>query len=374
MASEKLRKENVTDERNVEVEKDRVPKMTTHFESLAVKAKGDEVPVLHGGAAETETPACGEARGGRVHEEKPHEFVSLAGKVEGHEGSGMSAGRKYRKEGAETDKGGAQMRTARDGGGQKKEEMQEKAGGGEGRQEASLEEISNMRSKAQQNSMEAIRAAEERYEKAKVLGETALQKAKESASQAKGTSLQGIQYAAEKGEVLKDTAKDTLASAGKTAADYTMQAKDVVAEKGHATAQYVAEKAKEAKDNTGDKAAAAKDVTVETGKGAAGYVGKVAGTVKEKAAVAGWGAAHLTAGVAAEATKKVAGVTSSVAGYTGEKVAGATHTVVGYAGEKLAAAKDVVVSTEEKAAEYAARKKAEAQQSGKKSQQDKVIN
>ncbi|CAA0819900.1 late embryogenesis abundant domain-containing protein / LEA domain-containing protein [Striga hermonthica] len=70
----------------------------------------------------------------------------------------------------------------------------------------------------------------------------------------------------------------------------------------------------------------------------------------------------------AEATK----VVSNVAGYTKDKVVGAGQTVAGYTGEKLAAVKDAVVAAEEKAADYAARKKAEAQRDleAKKSSQE----
>ncbi|KAK6119978.1 hypothetical protein DH2020_046266 [Rehmannia glutinosa] len=174
MASDQLRRENVTEEHDTMVEKDRVPKMATHYEHLSEKAKEEEQHI---------SP--------RSHE-KAHR-----------------------------------------------------------QPEPSLEEISKLRATAQQNSVEAIRAA-------------------------------------------------------------------------------------------GEKAVAAKDVAAESGKGAAGYVGKV----KDQAVVAGWGATQYTLEKVAEATKAVAG---------------AGKTVVGYAEEKIAAAKDVVVANEEKAADFAARKKAEAQ-------------
>ncbi|KAK6157568.1 hypothetical protein DH2020_011816 [Rehmannia glutinosa] len=185
MASDQLRRESVTEERDTMVEKDRVPKMATHYEHLSEKAKEEEQHI---------SP--------RSHE-KAHR-----------------------------------------------------------QPEPSLEEISKLRATAQQNSVEAIRAAEERHEKAK---------------------------------------ESTKSDAG-----------------------YVGEKA------------------VESGKGAVGYVGKV----KDQAVVAGWGATQYTLEKVAEATKAVAG---------------AGKTVVGYAEEKIAAAKDVVVANEERAVDFAARKKAEAQ-------------
>ncbi|KAI3457153.1 hypothetical protein Pfo_013816 [Paulownia fortunei] len=357
MASEQMRRENVTDERHIVVEKDRVPKMTTHFESLAEKAREEEQHIpLHGekvhqfdtlpvgvisglklsGSAETESERK-RSEEGQVKEGEAEKWVSqIHARREEKEQQAGEYGRERRDEmqGKEEGEHG-------------KEENYGREGGGERIKGPSLEEISNLRATAQQNSMVAIRAAEERYEKAKEAGALALQKAKE--------------------------AKDYTA-------DKAMETKDVVISKGQSAAQYTAEKAKAAKDTTadtttkraagyvGEKAVAAKDVVVDSGKGAAGYVGKVATEVKDQAVVAGWGATHYTLEKVAEATKAVAGVTSSVAGYTGEKavaakdkVAGAGKTVVGYAGEKIAAAKDAVVATEENAAEYAARKKAEAQ-------------
>ncbi|KAL6559903.1 hypothetical protein OROGR_005020 [Orobanche gracilis] len=303
MASDQARRENVTDEgKIIEVERDRVPKMTTHFESLADKTRGDQP--LHG-------------------ERVVHRQVETA----------VPAVRVVRV---------------------KKDEEEEKEER-RGRHGPSLEEISDLRAAAQHNSAEAIRAAEERYHKAKESYEDT----------AVGKSQQAGEEESTKGGGLKDTVIEK-----------SQQAKDVLS----STAQYAAEKAKAAKGTTMDasktaagyvceKAASTKDVAVEGGKGAAGYVGKVASGVKDQALVAGWGATQYTMEKAAEATKAAADLTSSVAGYTKDKVTGAGQTVTGYAGEKLAAAKDAVVASEEKAAEYAARKKAEARKDmeGKKS-------
>ncbi|XP_075488515.1 uncharacterized protein LOC142527561 [Primulina tabacum] len=363
MASEQARRENVADQRNTKVEKVVVPKMRTHYESLAEKAKSPQGSPGSAGSAE-----------------KVHHYETLPVEV-----------------------------------GETKDE-QGKKWGGERRQGPSLEEISELRGTAQQNSMEAIRAAEERYEKAKESCASALQKTGESAGRGKDNVLQGIQtgsqYIADKSGALKDTAvgkgqqakdytaqkaveakdsisskgealKDTAVETGQQVKDFTakktVETKDAIASTGQSAAGYAADEAKAAKDTTvhtttnvasyvGDRAAAAKDATVESVKGAAGYAGKVATEAKDQAVATGWGATHYTLEKAAEATKAVAGVTSSVAGYTGEKtvaakdkVAGAGQTVVDYAGEKLAAAKDAVIASHEKAAEYAGTKKAEAQ-------------
>ncbi|EYU30783.1 hypothetical protein MIMGU_mgv1a025154mg, partial [Erythranthe guttata] len=390
MSSEQARRENhVRDERKIEVEKDRVPKMTTHFESLAEKTKGDQDTLPHHHHVE------------RVSVPVRVGGVQYSSSVESHD---------------ESDKIGPH-----------KEDKQAPP---------SLEEISKMRGAAQQNSLEAIRAAEDRYNKAKDQTTTGhgqaqggggiqtrtqtqtnkggggafMEKTQQQPQEAKDViSSQGHQpkdvtapkaaaaalmektqqakeYAAHKAT----EAKDVISSKSGTAMEKAQQAKGVIApkaaalkdialEKGQTAAQYAAEKAKAAKDTAvdtsmvaaqyaGEKAVAAKDVTVESGKGAAGYAGKVAVGVKDQAVVAGWGAAHYTLEKVAEATKTVAGVTSSVAGYTGEKavvakdkVAGVGQTVVGYAGDTIAAVKDAVVSTEEKAAEFTARKKADAE-------------
>ncbi|GJW68320.1 hypothetical protein Tco_0122744 [Tanacetum coccineum] len=104
MESEQLRRENKTDEREIHVEKDQVPKMKDHFESLADKDSG-----AAGGISET-------------REEKIHDTTqSMHQKESEYKGP-------------------------------------------------SLEEISKLRGTAQQNSMNAILAAEEKCRKAKDMG------------------------------------------------------------------------------------------------------------------------------------------------------------------------------------------------------------
>ncbi|CAH9089080.1 unnamed protein product [Cuscuta europaea] len=234
-------------------------------------------------------------------------------------------------------------------------------GGETNKNRGSLEEIGKSRQTAQQNSIDALRIAQEKYEKAKESATHVVGSAGELAGKAKNTALQKGQEAF---EMTKDytvprteQARETLTKAGDVAKDYTLQAKDRGAEMG-----------KNASSFTGQKAAAAKDTTVETGKVAAQYAGKVAETVKDKATVVGWEAARFTAERAADATNLAAGVAVTVAGYAGQTavaakdvVAGAGKSAAGYAGDKLAAAKDYVVSAEESAAQYAARKKEEAQ-------------
>ncbi|TMW98712.1 hypothetical protein EJD97_003614 [Solanum chilense] len=404
MASEQARRENVTDERKLQLEKDKVHKIASHFESLADKVHEEDTSTSPPDVVHVKTTVTGtvpyqehhpsekqrssdvidKTQGSKqqVFQEKP-EGVKFGVHGQEHEGSVMNRG-KQSEGGAEETKSGP-----------------------------SLEEISQHRATAQQKSMNAIRGAEERYEKAKGMGGSTLQNVKESTThgigaaaaekgaQAKDTITQGLQkgtqYIAEKTGAAKDVAvekgqqayaatKDTLSGAGQTAAesaqrakDYTMQktgdTKDYTMQKTGEAKDYVAEKTGEIKEQSkgaasyvGEKAAQVKDVTLETGKGAVGYAGKVAETVKDKTVVAGWGVAHFTAEKAADATKAIAGVTSTVAGYAGgttvaakDLVVDAGKKTVGFAEDTLAAAKDFVVSAEESAAEYAARKKAEAE-------------
>ncbi|KAL0354061.1 UNVERIFIED_CONTAM: hypothetical protein Sangu_0987400 [Sesamum angustifolium] len=79
MASKQLRRENhVTDERKTVVKKDRVPKMTTHFESLAGKARDEQ-------------------HNAPVHGEKPHQFETPPVGVQ-VSGSGRNESQRMRRE------------------------------------------------------------------------------------------------------------------------------------------------------------------------------------------------------------------------------------------------------------------------------------
>ncbi|KAK4342296.1 hypothetical protein RND71_038112 [Anisodus tanguticus] len=417
MASQQERRENVTDERKIQVEKDRVPKMASHFESLTDQVQGatDVHPAgpgaVHVKSTVTTIPDQGDQ--GTHPKKSQHgqetQLIMQQTQREKQQSSDVvTQGRKQ--QGFEERPGGvkfdvhSQEHKDFDTNGGTQMPKQSK-GATEETKGPSLEEISQYRQTAQQNSMDAIRAAEERYEKAKEMGASTLHNVKESAThglgatgtyatekgaQAKDTITHGLQKAKytalAKGQQAYEATKDTLSGAGQTAAQSAQQAKDYVAQKTGDTKDYTVQKTGEVKEYVapktgevqeqgkgaasyvGEKAAQVKDATLKTGKGAVGYAGKVTEAVKDTAVVAGLGAAHLTAKAAAEATKATAGVVSSVAGYVGEKtvaakdlVADAGKKTAGYAGDKLAAAKDYVVSAEESAAEYAARKKAEAE-------------
>ncbi|PIN06380.1 hypothetical protein CDL12_21068 [Handroanthus impetiginosus] len=206
MGSEQLRRENVSDE--TVVEKDRVPKMTTHFESLTEKAREDQLQHV-------------------PHVERTEEI--------------------------------------------RKEETHGGDCSGQWRQGPSLEELSDMRVMAKQNS---TAGAEEQYEKA----------------------------------------KEMCVSKAKIAAEYVVAAKDVALESGRGAAEYV-----------GKVAAGVKDQAVEAGRETAYYtrvavadatkaVAEVTSTVSEKAAVV---------------KDKVVDTGKTVVGYAGEKIAAAKDAVVG---------------------------------------------
>ncbi|KAL0306814.1 UNVERIFIED_CONTAM: hypothetical protein Sradi_6098700 [Sesamum radiatum] len=147
--------------------------------------------------------------------------------------------------------------------GERREETGEKENhGGKESQAPSLEEISNLRAKAQQNSTEAIRAAEERYEKSKEKGASALHKAKD--------------YTAEKAVAAKEVAVES----GKGAAEYVgkvaAEVKDHAVVAGWGATHYTLEKAAEA-----TKAVASVTSSV------AGYTGEKVVAAKDKVAGAG---------------------------------------------------------------------------------------
>lgn len=127
--------------------------------------------------------------------------------------------------------------------------------------QSTMEDISKYRGQVQENTMQALRGAQDRYERA------------------------------------KQTAPDTIGSTTQTAQQKAAQAKNTAMEKGYVAASYVG----------------------ETGKTAAEYAGKVAADLKDKAAVAGWTAADYTTKATVEGTKAVANVVQGTAGYAANK-------------------------------------------------------
>ncbi|KAJ6291496.1 hypothetical protein OIU76_023549 [Salix suchowensis] len=210
-------------------------------------------------------------------------------------------------------------------------------------QQLSLDEITKLRETAQKNSLEAIKAAEERYEKAKNKASQAVGSAKNTVAE---KAAQTKDIAAENAAQARDITAQKAAQGKETGA----QAKDTIVEGAWRTSEYVLEKSKGAKDYTVEKAVAAKDVTMESGKEAAHYVEKVAVNMKDKAAAAGWTAAHYTTEKAVDGTMAAARAVE----YAGQKT-------TELAGKPLRAAKETAASTGESIKEYTARKKEEAE-------------
>lgn len=144
MASEQSRRESATSERENYVERERVPKMASHFESLIEKTK-ESVVEENIGEGGNETGA--------------QYFESLADKMRGA-GTDVSSDKERERREEEQEQV--------EGGGKETEGKQEANGSDRNKeQQLSLDEITKLRETAQKNSLEALNAAEERYEKAK---------------------------------------------------------------------------------------------------------------------------------------------------------------------------------------------------------------
>ncbi|CAL9180236.1 unnamed protein product [Musa hybrid cultivar] len=218
------------------------------------------------------------------------------------------------------------------------------------REAMSLEEIGHYRATAQQNSIESIRAAEERYEKAKHAGLATVHHAKETVVHGLGAA--GA-YAAAKGTEAKDYAGEKARGAAEVAAQKAAAAKDVTIEKGRQGLEV-------AKDTAAQAAAKSKDVAVSAGETAADYAKQAA--VKAKDVTVGTGE------TAMEYAKETAAKTKDVTVYTGQTAAdyvkqaamktkdvtaGAGETAIDYAKQAVEKAKDVTISTGQTAAEFA---------------------
>ncbi|KAM1889847.1 hypothetical protein ACFX13_047791 [Malus domestica] len=205
--------------------------------------------------------------------------------------------------------------------------------------------------------------------------------AKERYAEAKALARQGLgnttEYASKKGGLVKDTLiqgaqtakRLSLFHTGKTAVEKTIplaeKAKVVAVSVGQTTLHYEEERAAKAKDMTlkggkttatyaSDVAMKAKDMTQGSGKTAAACAGDVAVDLKDKVTVVGWTAVQYTTEAAVEGTIKAAKVVMKVAEDAG-------HKVVDIVSKPLGMAKDAAVVAEEKAEEYTARKREEAQ-------------
>ncbi|KAJ7981562.1 seed biotin-containing protein SBP65-like [Quillaja saponaria] len=305
MASEQMRRENVNSEREIHVEKNRVPKMAEHFEHLAEQAKESDIT----GGKETPHRVVQELMLVKVDTEKRVQVLlemQMCSKARETDELGLTLSEKRRKI----------LKRER---GRERERREEV--GQEEKQGPSPEEISKYRAEAQQNTIGALQSAQERYERAK-----------ESACQALGSTTE---IAKEKSAKAKDIAAEKAAQAKDIAAEKATQAKDTLASAARTTAEYTSEQAVEASKKTTEKAC------------------QVAMDLKDKATAVGWSAAHYTTAIAVDGTKAAARAVEGVAEYTG-------HKAVEIASKTLDTAKDIASATGEKAKEFTARKKEEA--------------
>ncbi|KAK7335452.1 hypothetical protein VNO80_27298 [Phaseolus coccineus] len=416
MASQQLtRRENATTERGVNLQKDTVPKMATHFQNLAGKANesdiigGKEPPqALQGGdqVKEHAGKATGDV-GGRGRARETHElgapFESLAGKVNGEDHREKVSDHAANVVGNEGREGGGGVRNVG------KFEMKTEGGerGNKDREEPETRtrEVKGITQRGRENEGQVVAekgrgaklGAENEGASATAViactlekGNSNTQKPREESESEKSTLEQvsnNIDHASNDlkkryertkqavSETLNSTAqiatqakdaavetgqqgcavtKDTISSAAKTASEKTAP----VAEKTKGYTLQVAEKAKSAGGTTasyvGEKAGQAKDVAVEGGKSAAGYAAKVAADLKDRATVVGWAAAHFSTEKTVEGTKAAAHLVEGAAGYAGQKAAELASMSVG-------AVKGLAASAGESAKGYTARKKEEAQ-------------
>lgn len=190
MASQQeRRRENTTQERNVNVEKDLVPKRATQFEELASMVADSAVAAAasvdadrkSGGArSATVVIGVGQAAGGHEGRDDAH-FESISDKVEvtgqggarrvqqgerhmSH-GTGQGQGQAQRGGGRDTSHGvwkPTQAQAKSQGQGQGGRGMERSHGEQEKTVMPSLEEMTNYRQTAQQNSIDAIQSAQQR--------------------------------------------------------------------------------------------------------------------------------------------------------------------------------------------------------------------
>ncbi|KAL4363654.1 hypothetical protein GQ457_04G034010 [Hibiscus cannabinus] len=240
MASEQLRRrENTPTDRDVHSEENRVPKMATHFDSLADKSKQPDAGDIHARIG----------RGKQV-EDRAKEPNYAVGKVQVSVVPGQ-------------DRGASMESKAKHESDKERRRSSETAG-----QPRNIDKANqglNTKEKGQQARGTAQYATEKGGQTTDTVRRAAQQTA-EKGGQAKDTIVEGAkrtsQYIAEKGSETKDTAADTLSSAGRTTADYTVpkmeqagevagDMKDRAAAAGWTAAHYTTEKAVE-----GTKAAA----------------------------------------------------------------------------------------------------------------------
>ncbi|CAL5200337.1 unnamed protein product [Lathyrus oleraceus] len=364
MASEQLsRRENITTERKIQNAEDSVPQRTTHFElrethelgpnfqslprneNQAYLDRGARAP-LSANVSESyldraRVPLNANIPEHRVREKEDFGGVRDMGKFQME----SKGGNKSLAEDRETLDTRSRMVTGTphikeaSGKGQvveERERARERAMEEEEKR-LTMEEISKYRNQAQQSALEALSAAQEKYERAKQATNETLRNTTQAA-QEKGEAAQAKDATFEKTQQGYEATRDTVSNAARTAAEYATPA----AEKARCVAVQ------------------AKDVTLETGKTAAEkakcaaeIAAKVAVDLKEKATVAGWTASHYATQLTVDGTRAAANAVEGAVGYVAPKASE-------LAAKSVETVKGLAASAGETAKEFTARKKEES--------------
>ncbi|KAI3901288.1 hypothetical protein MKW92_051257 [Papaver armeniacum] len=283
MASEKATRKDTTEvsTKQEHHEEPRVAKLATHFESLAEKANQH-----HSHTEKIKEPHTGKERDTMKKACTDQEHVQSKSQFDD---SNISQRKQHQK-------------TQDDSATKIQQKQKTTTTQGEGpHDQGALEEIGKHRQQAQQNSMEAIRGAEERYDKETKKESHHVEDVKNSLSfeevgqyrqQAQQNSMEAIRAAEERYEKAK------LNGVGKAVVDLTVEtgvkAKDVAVSTGSTAVHYVGEKTVDIKDTAldvskrtvnyaGEKVVAAKDVTLEASKKGLGYAGQKSSEAKQAA-------------------------------------------------------------------------------------------
>ncbi|TKY48923.1 Seed biotin-containing protein SBP65 [Spatholobus suberectus] len=358
MASEQLaRRENTTTEREIHVEKDRVPKMATHFKHLAEQGKesdvtgGKETPqgsieALQGGeqvkehAGKAIGDVGGRGKGRETHELGAH-FESLADKVNGEDHKENLSARAANVVG---NKEGGRATTEREsrGGGVGKFEMKNEGGERGNKDREALErqtrEVTGRVGKERESGGGQLVAdkgttTEEAKDEDKLSRRVGAENEGASATTVITCTLEKEGNAQKPREESESSTWEQISNyrdqAQKSAKERYERAKQAASETLNNTTQTARGK---------DTASQAKDATLEKGR-------------------QGYAATKDTISSAAKtASEKTAPVAEKAKGYTlqaAEKAKSAGGTTASYVGEKAAQAKDVTVESGKGAAEYA---------------------
>nr|Q41060.1 RecName: Full=Seed biotin-containing protein SBP65; AltName: Full=Seed biotinylated protein of 65 kDa [Pisum sativum]AAC49857.1 SBP65 [Pisum sativum]CAA53474.1 sbp65a [Pisum sativum] len=397
MASEQLsRRENITTERKIQNAEDSVPQRTTHFElrethelgpnfqslprneNQAYLDRGARAP-LSANVSESyldraRVPLNANIPEHRVREKEDFGGVRDMGKFQME----SKGGNKSLAEDRETLDTRSRMVTGTphikeaSGKGQvveERERARERAMEEEEKR-LTMEEISKYRNQAQQSALEALSAAQEKYERAKQATNETLRNTTQAA-QEKGEAAQAKDATFEKTQQGYEMTGDTVSNSARTASEKAAQAKnttlgktqqgyeatrDTVSNAARTAAEYATPAAEKARCV----AVQAKDVTLETGKTAAEkakcaaeIAAKVAVDLKEKATVAGWTASHYATQLTVDGTRAAANAVEGAVGYVAPKASE-------LAAKSVETVKGLAASAGETAKEFTARKKEES--------------